>query len=175
MERDEPQISFRVKEERQRTDFADALAKQPHVSSQAAFFTSVMQAVKTASDAGKLIEWPVSLVTKKGQASAITRGIVITDPKGRVTYVDAEFTKMCGYTLHDLIGKTPGSILQGPATEQKIVRSFHRAIAAQRPFECVMTNYDSNQNLYRVHIEMNPIIGSDRKLTGFHALEQRVN
>lgn len=64
MERDEPQISFRVKEEKQKTDFAKAMAKQDHVPSQAAFFSSVMKALKAASDAGKLIEWPVELVTK---------------------------------------------------------------------------------------------------------------
>lgn len=64
MERDEPQISFRLREEAQKTDFASAIKKQSHVPSQAAFFMSVMKALKAASDKGKLIEWPVELVTK---------------------------------------------------------------------------------------------------------------
>lgn len=64
MERDEPQISFRLREEVQKTDFTSAIKKQPHVPSQAAFFMSAMQALKAASDEGRLIEWPVELVTK---------------------------------------------------------------------------------------------------------------
>lgn len=64
MERDESQISFRVREASEKTDFTAALGKQKHIPSQAKFFASVMQSVKEASDAGKLIEWPVELVTK---------------------------------------------------------------------------------------------------------------
>ena len=169
-------MSFRIREEAERANFATALKKQHHIPSQTAFFSSVMKALKAASEDGKLIEWPVQLVTKQGPISIIApaRAVVITDPKGRVTYVDAEFTKMCGYTLDYLRGKKPGDILQGPATEQKVVRAFHRAIQDRKPFDCIITNYHANRTIYRVHIEMTPIIDSAGKLTSFHALEERV-
>lgn len=57
-------MSFRIREEAERTNFADALKKQHHVPSQTQFFSSVMRALKAASDKNKLIEWPVELVTK---------------------------------------------------------------------------------------------------------------
>lgn len=63
-ERDEPQLSFRVKERAQKEEFTAALDKQKHIPSAAALFISVMEAVKAASDEGRLIEWPVELVLK---------------------------------------------------------------------------------------------------------------
>ena len=64
MERDDLQMSFRIREEAERKDFSAALKKQHHIPNQTTFFSSVMKALKAASDAGQLIEWPVELVTK---------------------------------------------------------------------------------------------------------------
>ena len=63
-ERDEPQVSFRVREKAQKEEFVTALARQKHIPSAAALFLSVMDAVKAASDDDRLIEWPVELVLK---------------------------------------------------------------------------------------------------------------
>lgn len=64
-ERDEKQIGFRVREEAQRDDLKDALKKQTHIANATLFFQSVIDALKKASDAGELIEWPVEFVTRK--------------------------------------------------------------------------------------------------------------
>lgn len=64
MERDEPQVNFRVKEEADKTEFEKALAAQDHISSAAAFFQSCMKALRSVSDKGELVEWPIELVVK---------------------------------------------------------------------------------------------------------------
>lgn len=105
----------------------------------------------------------------KSQATAKVR----TDQNGRVTSANEAFLKMCGYSLAELKGKKPGEVLQGPETEQEIVRDFRKAIRARQPFECVITNYDAKGRTYRVHIAMRPIFKKD-ELIGFEADEEKV-
>ncbi len=69
MERDEPQINFRVKEESDKTEFEKALSRQEHISSAAAFFQSCMKALCEASEREALVEWPIELVTKRPKRS----------------------------------------------------------------------------------------------------------
>jgi hypothetical protein len=80
---------------------------------------------------------------------------------------------MCGYTLADLRGKKPGAVLQGPATEQNVVRGFHRAIQARQPFECTITNYMRDQTPYRAHIKMRPVFRAGQ-LIQFKAEERKL-
>lgn len=98
---------------------------------------------------------------------------VTTDASGKLTEVDAAFRKMCGYSEMELLGKKPGSVLQGPETEQTVVAQFREAIRQRRPFECTLTNYHKDGRAYRVHIQMRPLF-KNRKLTGFTAIEEEV-
>lgn len=99
---------------------------------------------------------------------------VTTDPAGRITTVNRAFSKMCGYSLKELIGKKPGEILQGRATERDVIRDFRKAIRAVEPFTCTMSNYHKNGSLYHVHISMRPLF-QGKTLTGFEALENRLD
>lgn len=65
MERDEPQVNFRVKEESDKAEFEKALSAQDHISSAAAFFQSCMKALRAASEKDELVEWPIEIVTKR--------------------------------------------------------------------------------------------------------------
>jgi len=62
-ERDE-QINFRTREG-QKEQFTRAMEAQGHLPSVTALFQSVMDEVIRASAKGRLIEWPLELVTKK--------------------------------------------------------------------------------------------------------------
>ena len=65
MERDEPQINFRIREESDKSEFEKALSAQQHISSASAFFQSCMRALCTVTARQELVEWPIELVTKR--------------------------------------------------------------------------------------------------------------
>lgn len=48
-------------------------------------------------------------------------GVVITDATGRVEWVNDAFTRISGYSLPEVVGRTPGSVLQGPETDAATV------------------------------------------------------
>lgn len=66
---------------------------------------------------------------------------VETDVHGRLTKVDEAFTLMCGYSPEELIGKKPGSILQGAGTDPKKIDEMRAAIKTRRPCTVKIVNY----------------------------------
>jgi PAS domain S-box-containing protein len=46
---------------------------------------------------------------------------VITDEKGRLEWANSVLKKFSGYTKDELVGKKPGSVLQGAETDPETV------------------------------------------------------
>lgn len=86
---------------------------------------------------------------------------VLTDDAGLVLWVDAAFTTMCGYTLDELRGRKPGSLLQGPLTDQRAVAALRQAICAGTSCREELINYHKDGHPYWVAISLSPIYGPD--------------
>ena len=54
--------------------------------------------------------------------------IVVTDTDSHITWVNAAFSKMCGYSLDELRGKRPGQLLHGPRTSARVLRRLRKAV-----------------------------------------------
>jgi len=50
-------------------------------------------------------------------ASRTENLVIISDPEGRIEWVNEAFTRITGYTLQEVQGAKPGSFLQGPETD----------------------------------------------------------
>ena len=68
--------------------------------------------------------------------------ILITDatPMGKITYANKAFKKLTGYQPADVIGKTP-RILQGKATDKKVIDHLAVALKSGKKFEGRAINY----------------------------------
>lgn len=101
---------------------------------------------------------------------------VVTDSDGRITAVNRQFSQMCGYSLKELLGKTPGEVLRPKtlAVELPILRRFRLAIREHQPFACTLTNYRKNGSAYRVNIKMQPMFKNGQHI-GFRADEEIVS
>ena len=58
-----------------------------------------------------------------------TDAVVCADADGLTVWVNEQFTALSGYTLDEMVGRTPGSVLQGPGTDPATVAEIHAAIA----------------------------------------------
>lgn len=56
-----------------------------------------------------------------------------TDEGPRIIYANPSFEKMTGYTLCELIGRSP-KILQGPLTDQRVIEEMRLCIQTGRFF-----------------------------------------
>lgn len=87
--------------------------------------------------------------------------VVITDACStfegpRIIYANPAFQKMTGYTMAELIGKSP-KILQGPLTDRKVIDKMRVCIQTGEHFEDSTINYNKEGEPYSVEWSISPI------------------
>ena len=68
--------------------------------------------------------------------------VLITDAtsSGKIIYANKAFKILAGYDPSDVVGKNP-RILQGPATDKKLIRRLSEALKSGKKFEGKAINY----------------------------------
>lgn len=98
-------------------------------------------------------------------------GIVVTGSDGRVEWVNAAFTAMCGYGLEECKGRKPGQLLQGPETDPACVQRMREAVRERRACREVLVNYHKTGARYRVDVTIAPILDDEGQPLWFVARE----
>ncbi len=101
----------------------------------------------------------------------MSEALVVTDPCRRISFVNAAFERLCGYTAAEVHGLNPGELLQGPDTERGVVRRLRQTLDRRAPFTGVLTNYRKGGIPYRVRLRIAPLVDRHGRLEGFFALE----
>ncbi len=104
-------------------------------------------------------------------ASQTDNAVVITDRFGKTTWVNDGFTKISGYTLEEVLGKTPGEVLQGPGTDPETVRRIGQKLRARERVQEEILNYHKNGTPYWLYLNITPILDEHGDLVKFIALE----
>jgi methyl-accepting chemotaxis protein len=129
------------------------------------YATDITENVKTAEMAKTL-----SLV-----ANETDNSVLITDANGLIEFVNPGFTKLTGYTLNEVVGKKPGSFLQGSLTDKDTVKRISEKIKNQSPFYEEILNYDKNGNAYWISLAINPVKDSKGVLQKFVSIQTNIN
>ncbi len=107
-------------------------------------------------------------------ARRTANGVVITDRKGRVEWINEGFTRICGYTIEDLRGKKPGDVLQGPHTNPEVIQRIGDAIRQGLPVTEEVVNYSKSGREYYIRIEIDPLRDERGEISGFMAIESDI-
>ena len=107
-------------------------------------------------------------------ANETQHGIVITDARGRITWVNPAFVETTGYALDEMIGYTPGSILQCPETNPETVKQIRNALRKGQGIRTTILNRAKNGRHYWLDLEIRPIYCHGGKLDGFIAIENDI-
>lgn len=117
-------------------------------------------------------------------AARTDNAVIITDSDGRVEWVNDGFARMTGYTLAEVVGRTPGSVLQGPETDVQVVQRIRENLRRDQGFEEEILNYAKDGRPYWVSIEVQPIrdevgqtiqfMGIERDITGSRTRERQL-
>lgn len=108
-------------------------------------------------------------------ASQSTNGVVITDVRGRLEWINQGFTKLSGWTLEEVRGKRPGEFLQGEDTDPDTIAEMRAAIQSHTGFDVEILNYHKNGEPYWIQIICNPLRDNDGNITGFMAIESDIS
>lgn len=100
--------------------------------------------------------------------------VIVTDSRGHIEWCNNGFERISGYTLDEVVGKTPGSVVQGPDTDRDTVRRIRSELERQRPFRTELLNYSKHGKPYWISFEVHPVFDEHGTLRNFVAFEYDV-
>ena len=122
---------------------------------------------------GRVEKHSASLRRLSMVASRTNNGVVITDVKGKIEWVNEAFEALTGYKFDELKGKTPGKLLQGDKTDKQTIARISDRLSKQSSFSEDIINYDKTGKPYWLHIDCDPIFENEQ-LIGFIAIESDI-
>lgn len=105
---------------------------------------------------------------------ALPCAVIVTDTRGLARYVNRGVLSLCGYDLADLHGRTPGSVLQGPATDRNTVARLRAAVADCRSCSVSIVNYHRSGEPYLALVDVAPL-GFGANHIGFVGVARRID
>lgn len=111
------------------------------------FFKDIDERKRTEAELQKL-----SLIAKETE-----NAVMMLNANRKVTWVNAAFTRMTGYTLEDLAGKAPASLLEGPETDPKMSQYIDELYNRRVPFGVEILNYRKNGEPFWTEVHIEPL------------------
>lgn len=97
-----------------------------------------------------------SVVVNANDAILITDAEPVDAPGPQIVYVNQAFTNMTGYSLEDVLGKTP-RLLQGPKTDRVALDKIRIALKAWQPIRVELINYCKDGAEFWVELNIAPV------------------
>lgn len=107
-------------------------------------------------------------------ATQTINAVIITDPAGKIIWVNSSFTKVTEYAPEEAIGLKPGALLQGKETDPATVRYLRRQIGNKQPFDCEIINYSKSGRRYWVHIQGQALLDEDGNCERYFAIQKDI-
>lgn len=102
----------------------------------------------------------------KATANHLSDAVLITDSQGRITWSNRAFKKLCGYNVNEVIGRNPGTLLQGQGTDPHTIEAMQHALQQGQNFRAEVLNYHKKGYAYWSDISVTPILDDDGELQG---------
>lgn len=134
--------------------------------------TEISQIQRAFNDMATKIQDNIDELNKLSQVASRTKNaVIISDATGRIEWVNQAFVDITGYTLEEVKGKTPGSLLQGEKSDPEIVRIMGGSVRNGEGFNVELINYHKSGRAYWIAVEVRPVYDENGTLTNFIAIE----
>lgn len=95
-------------------------------------------------------------------ATKSNHGVILANSYGNITWANDAFLKLTGYSLSEIIGKKPGSFLQGKESDQVTIKHIADAIKNNKEIKDVeIVNYKKNGDKYFILLDIYPFISDE--------------
>lgn len=99
--------------------------------------------------------------------------VMITDPAGRIEYVNPAFERVSGYTREDVLGRNP-RLLQSGVQAPSFYTAMWQTLTAGRTWVGDLVNRRKDGSLFTEEAAISPIRGAAGALTGYAAVKRDV-
>jgi PAS domain S-box-containing protein len=107
-------------------------------------------------------------------ASKTDNAVVISNSRGLVEWVNDAFYRMTGYSLEEMQGKNPRTILQGPETDPQTFERISQLLAAKINFTEEILHYRKNGQPYWVSMNVTPILNDEGEVVRYISVQNDV-
>jgi methyl-accepting chemotaxis protein len=130
--------------------------------------------VKFATDVTAQVEQQAKFNLLSLVADETDNSVVITDRDQRIIFVNRGFERLTGYTQAQVLGKTPGKLLQGPDTDPVTVAHIRERLAKNQPFYEEILNYDAKKRPYWISLAINPVFDAEGRVERYISIQANV-
>lgn len=113
--------------------------------------------VKYASDISEMVTQRQAMEVLSLVANETDNAVLICDAQGLTEYVNPGFTRLTGYSAEEIMGRKPGAVLQGRATDPATVARIRTKLASGQPFYEEILNYTKDGTPHWVSLAVNPV------------------
>ena len=133
-----------------------------------------VKVVKFATDITAEVHQRRSFAILSLVADETSNSVVITDAQGRIEYVNDGFVRLTGFAREEVMGRTPGSLLQGRHTDPATVERIGGHLRRGEAFYEEILNYSKSGEPYWVSLSTNPVRGADGTVERFVSVQANV-
>jgi nitrogen fixation negative regulator NifL len=104
---------------------------------------------------------------------AAANAIVITDWQGKITWANAAFTKLTGYSIEEVLGRSP-KIFKSGKHDREFYEEMWRTLLSGAVWAGEIINRKKNGSLYVEETTITPVRASDGAISHFIAVKEDV-
>jgi len=129
-----------------------------------ATFTDVTEQRATARELETL-----SIVAQQSEYAVVT-----TDATAKITWVNAAWERLTGYTIAEGVGRSPAHLSEGPHTDPETVARRRASMKAGQSFNGELLQYQKDGTPYWVELTVTPIQSTQGEITGWIGLSRDI-
>lgn len=99
--------------------------------------------------------------------------ILLTNPEGKIEYVNKQFSEISGYSFDDVKGKKP-SILTAGNTPEELYKELWKTIASGKVWRGELQNKTKNGSIYWESARIAPIFDSQEHIMHYLAIKEDI-
>ncbi len=92
--------------------------------------------------------------------------VIITNPKGKIEYVNPKFTEITGYSYSEVLGKNP-NILSSGSQSYKYYKELWESLLSGKEYRSEMQNQKKDGSFYWEYCSFSAIKNTDGNITNF--------
>jgi PAS domain S-box-containing protein len=101
-------------------------------------------------------------------------GLLITEPDGRIVYVNPAFTRVTGYEPAEVIGQTPG-LVRPETTPPSLYADMWQRLAAGELWSGHLVNRRRDGSFYDAEVTITPVFDNEGRLINFCSIQRDVS
>jgi len=119
----------------------------------------------------ELAEESIRMLSQAVNQSPVS--IVLTDPEGKILFVNPKFCSLTGFSEEEALGRTP-RIIKSENTPEKVHQELWATITAGRVWDGTLQNKKKNGELFWERVTVAPIFNDRGEITRFMAIKEDI-